>query len=73
MDRPARLKKQRRVAEEQEDTIYAPIYDENWGAIAPTHQQFFNRFLSVCPPQARILDAACGTGEYWPMILASGR
>jgi SAM-dependent methyltransferase len=73
MDRSAWLKEQRRLTEEQEDTLYAPIYDENWGAIDPTHQQFFNRFLGLCPPQGLILDAACGTGKYWPMILASGR
>ena len=73
MDRSAWLKKQRRLTEQQEDTIYAPIYDENWGAIDPTHQQFFNRFLDLCPPQGLILDAACGTGKYWPLILASGR
>jgi SAM-dependent methyltransferase len=74
MDRSAWLKEQRRLAEEEEDTLYAPIYDENWGAsIDPTHQQFFNRFLGLCPPHSLILDAACGTGKYWPMILASGR
>ena len=73
MDRSAWLKEQRRVTEEQENTIYAPIYDEKWGAIALTHQQVFNRFLSLCPPHGLILDAACGTGKYWPMILASGR
>jgi cyclopropane fatty-acyl-phospholipid synthase-like methyltransferase len=73
MDRAAWLKAQRRKAEEQEDTIYAPIYDEQWGAIAPTHQQWLDRFLALCPPHGHILDAACGTGKYWPLILASGR
>jgi cyclopropane fatty-acyl-phospholipid synthase-like methyltransferase len=73
VDRSAWLKEQRRLAEAQEDSLYAPIYDENWGAIAPTHQQFFKRFLGLCPPQGLTLDAACGTGKYWPMILASGR
>ena len=73
MDRSAWLKEQRRLAEAQEDTLYAPIYDKTWGAIDPIHQQFFHRFLRLCPPQGLILDAACGTGKYWPMILASGR
>jgi hypothetical protein len=72
MDRAAWLKKQRRVAEEQEDAIYAPIYDEKWGAIDPVHQQYFDRFLGLCPPHGLILDSACGTGKYWPLILASG-
>jgi len=73
MDRSAWLKEKRRSAEERYDALFAPIYDENWGAtIAPTHQQFFSRFLGLCPPHGLILDAACGTGKYWPLILASG-
>lgn len=73
MDRSTWLKAQRRLAEAQEDTVYAPIYDETWGTIAPTHQRWFHRFLGLCPSQGLILDAACGTGKYWPLILASGR
>jgi SAM-dependent methyltransferase len=72
MDRSLWLKEIRRVAEEQE-TLLAPSYDEKWGAIAPLHQQYFERFLNLCPPQGHLLDAACGTGKYWPLILASGR
>jgi SAM-dependent methyltransferase len=73
MDRSDWLKEKRRLNEAQEDTIYAPIYDDHWGTITPTHHQFFHRFLSLCLPQGRILDAPCGTGKYWPLILASGR
>jgi cyclopropane fatty-acyl-phospholipid synthase-like methyltransferase len=74
MDRPTWLKEKRRLAEERMDTLFAPIYDQNWGAtIDPAHQIFIAKFLSLCPPQARILDAACGTGKYWPAILAAGR
>lgn len=74
MERSTWLKEKRRLAEERMDTLFAPIYDENWGAtIDPTHQRFFNRFLDLCPPQGLILDAACGTGKYWPLILATGR
>ena len=73
MDRTAWLKGRRRIAEAQDDTIYAPIYDEKWGAIDPTHEQFLQHFLDLCPPQGLILDAPCGTGKYWPLILASGR
>ncbi len=71
MDRSGWLKERRRRAEEQE-TLLAPGYDEKWGAIAPTHQQFLNRFLDLCPPRGRILDVACGTGKYWQLILDSG-
>jgi len=74
MDRATWLKEKRRLAEERMGTMWAPIYDQNWGAtIDPTHARFLNHFLGVCPPQALILDAACGTGKYWPSILASGR
>jgi ubiquinone/menaquinone biosynthesis C-methylase UbiE len=31
------------------------------------------RFLSRLPPDGRVLDAACGTGKYFPMVLASDR
>ena len=72
MERSIWLKEIRRVSEEQE-TLLAPIYDENWGSIALQHQQFFDHFLSLCPPQGYLIDAACGTGKYWPLILASGR
>lgn len=72
MDRSVWLKEIRRFLEEQE-TLLAPRYDEYWGEVAPLHQQCFERFLSLCPPQAHLLDAACGTGKYWPLILASGR
>src|SRR5262245_41488837 len=83
MDRSDWLTEKRRLNETQEDTIYAPIYDYHCGAITPTHHQFLSRFLSLCPPQGRILpppcapqgrilDARCGTGKYWPLMLASG-
>jgi SAM-dependent methyltransferase len=71
MDRLTWLKERRRSAEEQE-TRLASNYDEHWGAITPSHRRFLNRFLDLCPPGGRILDAACGTGKYWPLILASG-
>jgi SAM-dependent methyltransferase len=31
------------------------------------------RFLTRLPPAGTVLDAACGTGKYFPMVLASGR
>jgi SAM-dependent methyltransferase len=72
MDRSAWLKQQRRTAQERYDRLFAPTYDREWGAISPTHERFYRRFLELCPPRAFILDAACGTGKYWPLILGSG-
>jgi SAM-dependent methyltransferase len=73
MNRADWLTERRRLNEERYDALFAPIYDANWGAIDPTHQQLLGRFLELCPTNGRILDAPCGTGKYWPMLLASGR
>ena len=67
------LAERRRIIVERYDTLHAPTYDEEWGAISPSHARMIWRFLAGCPPAGQILDAACGTGKYWPMILASGR
>jgi SAM-dependent methyltransferase len=71
-DRAAWLRNLRRVDEQQEDTLAAD-FDAQWGEVEPTHRAFVERFLSRLPPGARVLDAACGTGKYFPMVLASGR
>jgi SAM-dependent methyltransferase len=71
-DRRAWLANLRRVNERQEDALVG-VFDAQWGEIEPTHQGFVERFLSRLPPDGRVLDAACGTGKYFPMVLASGR
>jgi SAM-dependent methyltransferase len=73
MDRATWLRHKRCAAQARMDTRYAPIYDEYWGAIEPTHQRMLACFLALCPAQAQILDAACGTGKYWPLLLAGQR
>ena len=71
-DRRAWLRDRRRVDEQQEDAL-AGDYDAQWGEIEPTHHGFVERFLSQLPSAGRVLDAACGTGKYFPMVLAAGR
>jgi cyclopropane fatty-acyl-phospholipid synthase-like methyltransferase len=74
MDRGEWLQQRRLWNEVQMDTIYARQYDERWGAsINGAHRQMVERLLRLCPPHAHILDAACGTGKYWPILLAEGR
>lgn len=74
MDRDAFIRDRRALSESRMDTIFAPIYDQDWGAyINPSHQRFVERFLELLPPQGKVLDAPCGTGKYWPLILGSGR
>jgi SAM-dependent methyltransferase len=71
-ERRAWLRDLRRVDERQEDEL-AGDFDAKWGEIEPMHHSFVVRFLSRLPPDGRVLDAACGTGKYFPMVLASGR
>jgi ubiquinone/menaquinone biosynthesis C-methylase UbiE len=62
------------VAEERYDTLHAATYDQQeWGAISPTHRRFVAQLIQRCPPGGRILDAACGTGKYFGMVLDAGR
>jgi SAM-dependent methyltransferase len=71
IDRGAWLRRLRRENAEQEDALSA-VYDERWGEIEETHRAFVERFLSSLPPGGRVLDAACGTGKYFGMVLDSG-
>jgi SAM-dependent methyltransferase len=71
-DREAWLRDLRRVDERQEDEL-AGEFDAQWGEIEPLHHSFVERFVSRLPPDGWVLDAACGTGKYFPMVLASGR
>jgi ubiquinone/menaquinone biosynthesis C-methylase UbiE len=72
MDRQEWLRTLRRENEDQENAL-APEYDERWGQIGETHRAFIERFLSKLPPGGRVLDAACGTGKYFGLVLDSGR
>jgi SAM-dependent methyltransferase len=73
MNRLDWLKLKRHSTEERYDRLWAPIYDDNWGEIDPVHQRFVTQLANACPETGSILDAACGTGKYWPILLASGR
>ncbi|HEV8423915.1 MAG TPA: methyltransferase domain-containing protein [Actinomycetes bacterium] len=73
MDRQAWLRERRRSAEERHDTIHAFTYDDQWGEIGATHRRFLADLIQRCPPGGTILDAACGTGKYFGMILDAGR
>lgn len=74
MDRKRWLAEIRGSIERRYDTLFAPIYDANWGSeISETHRLFLERLLRRCPPDGILLDAACGTGKYWPLIINNGR
>jgi SAM-dependent methyltransferase len=54
------------------DAVHSPRYDENWGAISPSHAAFVARLAGLVRQGGAVLDAACGTGKYWPALLAAG-
>jgi SAM-dependent methyltransferase len=55
------------------DTLHAATYDEHWGEIFRSHRAFVGRLLELTHARGTVLDAPCGTGKYWPLVLASGR
>ena len=67
-----RIMELRRENEQQEDAL-APTYDAEWGDVEETHRAFVERFLLLLPADGRVLDAACGTGKYFDMVIDSGR
>ena len=73
VDREAWLRERRRTAEERHDTIHAFTYDDQYGEIGPTHRRFVTDLVEGCPPGGTVLDAACGTGKYFAMVLDAGR
>ncbi len=74
MDRIEWLKLKRREAEEQYNTEWAPLYGEKYGLYPnATHLRFIRKFLRLLPHPASILDAACGAGRYFPLLLGTGR
>ena len=73
MDRRGWLDEQRRKAEQRYTRLYAPTYDEHDGPIPPMHRQFVEQVIASTPPGGRILDAPCGTGRYFPLLLEAGR
>jgi SAM-dependent methyltransferase len=71
-DRRAFVAERRAASAHRFDTIHSPDYDEHWGAISPSHAAFAARLAGLVRPGGAVLDAACGTGKYWPALLAAG-
>ena len=72
MDRLTWINERKRISEYRYDTLHSFDYDKNWGYIYSSHRSFLMKFLSLLPPKSYVLDAACGTGKYWSIILDSG-
>jgi SAM-dependent methyltransferase len=71
-DRTGWIAERRRINESRMDSLFAPDYDDHWGQINPVHRAMIMKLLDLCPPGPRVLDAACGTGKYWPLLLDRG-
>jgi SAM-dependent methyltransferase len=65
------LAERRRLGPVRMDALFAPTYDEDWGAVSPSHEAFVRRLVELTPDNALLLDAACGTGKYWPQLIAA--
>ena len=71
MDRAAWLLERRAAVEASYDSE-APTYDENPYAVE-TQRRFVERLVATCPPDGVVLDAPCGTGQYFALVAAAGR
>jgi SAM-dependent methyltransferase len=49
-----------------------PFPAERQVAISPSHAAFVARLAGLVRQGGAVLDAACGTGKYWPALLAAG-
>ena len=70
-DRAGWLRRIRRENAQQEDAL-SEVYDHRWGDIEDTHRAFVERFLASLTIGGRVLDAACGTGKHFGMVINSG-
>ena len=44
-------------------------YDDSWGALPDSHRRYLDHLIDLLPDGASVLDAACGTGRIWPLLL----
>ena len=63
---------QRRAAVEATYDAEAPSYDEHPYPVE-TQRRFVERLLATCPHGGIVLDAPCGTGQYFSLVAAAGR
>src|SRR4249919_1179287 len=62
---------ERRAAVEAAYDAEAADYDDNPYPVE-MQRAFVSRLLATCPPDALVLDAPCGTGQYFPLVAAAG-
>jgi SAM-dependent methyltransferase len=73
MNRSDWIKAMRGEAEKSYDTLWAPTYGEKFGIYDNAAQlRFIQSFLRLLPQPGTLLDAACGAGRYFPLLLEKG-
>ena len=70
MERQAWLM-ERRAAVEAAYDAEAADYDEHPYPVE-MQRAFVSRLLATCPPGGLVLDAPCGTGQYFALVAAAG-
>ena len=63
---------ERRAAVRADYDADASTYDDELYP-ATSHRSFVERLLATCPPGGIVLDAPCGTGQYFALVAAVGR
>ena len=48
-------------------------YDDGYDPVTSVHRRFVDRLIETIPEGGTLLDAPCGTGPYFGLILAAGR
>jgi ubiquinone/menaquinone biosynthesis C-methylase UbiE len=73
MDRATWLREQRLKAEADYDTRYSATYDADAEPMTSIHRRYVRRVVRASPIGGTVLDAACGTGKYFGIVLGAGR
>lgn len=63
---------ERLAAVEADYDAEAPTYADDLYPVETQHR-FVARLLETCPDGGLLLDAPCGTGQYFPQVVAAGR
>ncbi len=62
----------RREGQRRYDEQFSPTYDRDDSPIGDTHRRFVDSVVASCPPGGVVLDAPCGTGKYFAIMLGAG-
>ena len=62
-----------RTSVEAQYTLDSSTYDDGYDPITIVHRRFVDRLIETIPEGGTLLDAPCGTGPYFGLILAAGR